>query len=477
MSKLLNQKHNTPTIFTIFGATGDLSRRKLMPALLDLYQQGLLPESLKIVSLGRRAFSDKEYRAFVKESIQKKEHGYSNKELDNFLELIVYHLGDFTAPESYKELSEKLISIEDEFGQCSNKLFYLAVPPSHYSIIFRQLADSGLTVPCSSEEGWTRILVEKPFGKDIKTAKELDKTLKLLFKEDQIFRIDHYLGKETLQDILTFRFSNLIFEPVWNNKYIERVEITLHENIDIQGRGSFYDGVGALRDVGQNHILQMLALVAMEEPESFNAKEIRGKRADALKDIELLSEKDIINHVVRGQYDGYLKEDGVSTDSQTETYFKIKAFVNNKRWKGVPFYLESGKALDKKKIEINIYFKESESCFCPKQDIGHRHTNILTFRIQPDAGISVVFWARKSGFTTEIEAKELSFSYKGTENEKNINEYERILFNAIIGDRTLFTSTEEVTAAWEFITSISKGWDELELHKYDKGSIGPKCNI
>jgi len=472
MPKLLNEKHNIPTIFTIFGATGDLSRRKLLPALLDLYQKGFLPESLKIVSIGRRSFSDEEYRIFVKESIQKKGHIHSDKELDNFLSHIVYHLGDFTASESYKKLSEKLIAIEDEFGQCSNKLFYLAVPPSHYGTIFRQLADSGLTVPCNSEEGWTRILVEKPFGKDIKTAKELDKTLKLLFKEDQIFRIDHYLGKDTLQDILTFRFSNLIFEPVWNNKYVEKVEIVLHENIDIQGRGSFYDGMGALRDVGQNHILQMLALVVMEDPGSFSADAIRTKRADALKSIKPLSKKNILEHVVRGQYSGYLQENGVSSNSKTETYFKIKAFVNNKKWKGVPFYLESGKALDKKKIEINIYFKESESRFCPKKNIEQYRANKLTFRIQSDEGISVVFWTRKPGFTSELELRELSFSYKDVKDEKITDEYERILFDATVGDQTLFTSTDEVTAAWEFITSISKGWDELELRKYEKGSVG-----
>jgi glucose-6-phosphate 1-dehydrogenase len=468
MSVKLDKNYNMPTIFTIFGATGDLNKRKLLPALLDLHKQGLLPECIKIVGIGRRPFSDNKYRDFVKESICKKGHNHTDMEIDSFLKHITYHKADFTEPESYKQLSEKLISIEDEFGQCSNKLFYLAVSPINYDIIFRQLADSGLTVPCSFETGWTRILVEKPFGEDVKTAQKLDKTLGLLFKESQIFRIDHYLGKETLQDILMFRFSNLIFEPLWNNKYIEKVEILLHEDLDIEGRGAFYDKIGALRDVGQNHMLQMLSFIAMENPVKFEAESIRKERAKVLKNIRGISKKEISGNVLRGQYLGYKNEDGVDPNSNTETYFNLKTFIDNKRWKGVPFYLDGGKGLDRKRTEIKIYFKKTTKCLCtPEQE--KNHANILTFRIQPNEGISIVFWAKKLGLTTDLEPKKLSFSYLDG-NEKFADAYEHILFDAIAGDQTLFTSTDEVSASWEFITPILENWEELDLIEYKKGT-------
>ena len=475
MKRQLSQKYNVPTIFTIFGATGDLNKRKLLPALFDLYQKGFLPERIKIVGIGRRLFSDKEYRFFVKEALENKKHKHSEKELEDFLEHIVYHEGDFTKPESYKKLSKKLISIEDDFGQCSNKLFYLAVAPVNYHTIFRQLADSGLTIPCSFETGWTRILVEKPFGEDIKTAHELDKILGLLFKEEQIFRIDHYLGKETLQDILMFRFSNLIFEPVWNNKYIEKVEILLHEELGIEGRGVFYDKIGALRDVGQNHMLQMLSFVAMDNPGTLDGVAIRKERAKLLSSVESISKKEIKKNIIRGQYLGYRKEVGVNENSKTETYFKIKTFVNNKRWKGVPFYLEGGKGLKTKRTEINIHFKKTDKCLCPPE-LEQNHANILTFKIQPDEGISIVFWTKKLGLTMELEPKKLSFSYL-TEKTKFASAYEHILLDAIKGDQTLFTSTQEVSAAWEFITPILDNWKDLDLVEYKKGEEGFNIKI
>lgn len=475
MSTQLNKKYNMPTIFTIFGATGDLNKRKLLPALLDLHQQGFLPECIKIVGIGRRKFSDEDYRDFVKEAIIKNGHSHSDEELENFLEHVVYHEGDFTVPGSYKKLSEKLITIEDEFGQCSNKLFYLAVSPVNYEIIFKQLADSGLTIPCSFDTGWTRILVEKPFGEDIKTAQELDKTLGLLFKESQIFRIDHYLGKETLQDILMFRFSNLIFEPLWNNKYIEKVEILLHESIGIEGRGAFYDNVGALRDVGQNHMLQMLSFVAMDNPGALNSSSIRKERSRLLSSIKHINKEEIAKNVVRGQYIGYKQEEGVDENSKTETYFKIKTFIENDRWRGVPFYLEGGKGLKSKRTEIKIHFKKTQQCLCPPNK-DQNHANILTFRIQPDEGISVLFWAKKLGLTMELEPKELSFSYLNGD-DKFADAYEHILFDAIAGDQTLFTSTEEVSAAWEFITPILENWEDLKLIQYKKGSNGPNVEL
>ena len=468
MDRVFGEK-NIPTILVIFGATGDLSRRKLLPALFDLHENDLLPDMTKIVGIARRELSDDDYRVFVKQQIEKDRGKEYNKEnMDKFLSRICYHSGDFGVPENYKKLSEKLISIEDSFGVCSNKLFYLSVSPAYYDIIFKELANSGLTIPCNSKDGWTRVLVEKPFGEDIKTAKELDKMLGLLFKEEQIFRIDHYLGKETLQDILMFRFSNLIFEPIWSNRYIEKVELILNEDIDINGRGSFYDKIGALRDIGQNHILQMLAFVAMDNPKEFTAEAIRKNRASVVEKLKKISKHDLQNQVFRGQYSGYKEEEGVSPDSKTETYFKIKAFIDSERWKDVPFILESGKALGEKRAEINVHFKKMEACLCP-EGMEQSHSNVLTFRIQPDAGISILFWVKKPGVEMQLEPKKLSFSYKD-ENSKRITAYERILFDAIIGDQTSFTSTEEVSAAWEFITPILENWENLELCEYEKGA-------
>ncbi len=475
MDKIFKES-NIPTILIIFGGTGDLSRRKLLPALFDLYENDLLPDMLKVVGVARRKLSDDEYRTFAKIAIRKSsDRVYDEKKIDKFLEHVVYHSGNFTIPESYKKLSEKLISIEDSFGVCSNKLFYLSVSPLFYDLIFKELANSGLTIPCSQETGWTRVLVEKPFGEDVKTAKELDEKLGLLFNEEQVFRIDHYLGKETLQDILMFRFSNLMFEPIWNNKYIEKVELKLNEDIDIENRGSFYDKIGALKDVGQNHLLQMLAFITMDNPMEFNAKNVRDKRASVIEKLRVISKNNLESFVLRGQYTGYKNEQGVVLDSKTETYFKIKAFIDSDRWSGVPFILESGKALNEKKAEINIYFKKMEACLCPF-GTEQLHSNVLTFRIQPDAGISILFWVKKRGVKMALESKKLSFSYKD-EKERKITAYERILFDAITGDQTSFTSTREVSAAWEFITPILENWSDLKLHEYEKGTKGPEVEL
>lgn len=465
---------NMPTILVIFGATGDLSRKKLLPALFDLHKRNLLPDMTRIVAVSRRAWDTAAYRAFAEDVVReaKGEKGVGDEVLAAFLELVEYQSGDFTAPETYRLLSEKLIEIERGFGVCANKLFYLSVSPAHYEPICKELADSGLTIPCSSETGWTRVLIEKPFGKDIATARKLDAMLGLLFKEEQIFRIDHYLGKETVQDILTFRFSNLIFEPIWNNKYIEKVSIVLYEDIDIAGRGAFYDGIGALRDVGQNHILQMLALVAMERPERFAADAIRRRRTEVLHALAPFRREDVEKRVIRAQYEGYENEEGVVKNSQTETYFKMCAFVDNERWRGVPFELESGKALGEKKTEITIHFKPLAQCFCTKREGHIPHANKLVFRIQPDEGISVLFWAKKPGVLLDIEPKTLSFSY-GDKRELFVDAYEKILFDAIAGDQTLFTSTEEVAAAWEFITPIIQEWGHTPLLRYKKGTMGP----
>jgi glucose-6-phosphate 1-dehydrogenase len=454
-----------PTIFVIFGITGDLAQKKLIPALLSLYVKKELPRRFSIIGFSRRHFSREDFRQYVREHMGVKPGQYREEDIKHFLDYACYEQGFFDSKDSYKNLAAKLKSIDDGWGQCSNKLFHLATSPDFYETILGELAESGLAEPCEGDgEGWTRVLVEKPFGSDVETAKKLDKKLAALFDEDQIFRIDHYLAKESVQNILTFRFSNSLFESLWNQKYIDKVHIKLMERSDAGGRGAFYDSFGALKDVGQNHILQMLALVAMEKPKSWNAFGIRKERTKILARLRSIGKKQISKASVRGQYDGYAREEGVKPGSQTETYFRLEAYIDNARWKNVPFYLESGKGLAETKSEIDIYFKDLDG-----------RQNILTFRIQPDEGIKLRFWVKTPGYSTnsgmETEAKTLKFHYADSPSLAQLPDaYERVLHDAIEGDQTLFTSTDEVMAAWKFITPIVEGWKSLPLIIYKKGA-------
>ena len=458
----------TPTILVIFGVTGDLSGRKLLPALFDLYLRAQLPETFRIVGMARRTQEDA--HEFMRASVTQKQHQRAPESLEAFLALVRYQQGDVADPDAYRLLGEALIAMDESLGACSNKLFYLAVPPELYETIFRNLADSGLTVPCGGRMGWTRVLVEKPFGKDLRTARELDKLLGLLFKEEQIFRIDHYLAKETLQNILAFRFSNMLFEPIWNRDYIERVEIDMRETKGVGGRGTFYESVGALRDVGQNHMLQMLALIAMENPEKLESAAIRAARRNLLACLKHIPAEEFSQFVRRGQYARYQEEAHVAPDSSVETYFRLTAFIENTRWRGVPFVLESGKCLPHDRTEIRVFFKQTRSCLCPP-DAQQHHQNVLTFHIQPDEGIGVVFWAKTPGFAMALEPKTLAFSYKQHAGAQQLPDaYGRILFDCIRGDQTLFASTEEVEASWKFITPILEHWQELPLRLYAAGS-------
>jgi len=479
--KNISEKNSgvTPTVIVVFGTTGDLSRRKLIPALLDLYVKGFMPEKFSIVGFSRKEMSDDEYRQFAKDAINEKKHEHKEDVVDDFLKHLSYETGSFGNIDTYGDLARHLAGVDDIWGVCSNKLFYLAVPPSLYDVIFENLANSGLTVPCGGGAGWTRVLVEKPFGKDLKTAQELDKKLGLLFKEEQIFRIDHYLAKETIQNILSFRFSNLLFEPVWNNQYIEKVEIKLYETLGVGSRGAFYDDIGAIRDVGQNHILQMLSFVAMDNPGKLDSVAIRQNRARVLGSLRPIDVNNLTESIVVGQYDGFLEEPKVSRDSKTETYFKMKVFIDNDRWKGVPFYLESGKKLKEKKTQISVYFKKTPTCVCPEKEEGHTHQNILTFDIQPNEGISVRFWAKKPGLNIELESKNLSFSYKhSTDGAMRLPDaYEKVLFDCIKGDQILFTSTEEVSYSWKFITPIIENLKNIKIHIYKQGSDGPNVAL
>jgi len=357
-------KPNIPTVFVIFGATGDLVEKKLFPALFNLYLRNKLPPLFRIIGFSRRDFSQEQFRNFV-HNILKKRTNFNNERVSSFLNLISYHKGDFTKTREYKSLAKMLGVIDKDWRVCSNKLFYLAVPPAFYKTIFLHLAKSGLTIPCGPDEGWTRVLVEKPFGHDLKTAEELDLLLSKLFKEEQIYRIDHYLAKEMLQNILNFRFSNNLFEGSWNNTNIEKIHVRLHEKIGVEGRGSFYDGLGALRDVGQNHLLQMLALVTMERPDSLSAEEVRKKRAKILEKIIIPDQEFIRKNTYRAQYKGYREIKGVLPNSTTETYFKLKMYLSDPRFLGIPLILESGKRMVKQVKDITITFKHKLPCLCP----------------------------------------------------------------------------------------------------------------
>ncbi len=467
------QKVKIPTIITIFGVAGDLSQRKLFPALIDLYNKGMLADQFRIIGVGRRGWSDDDLRDFIRKAIERKGSHHDEKTISQFLLLCSYAKGDFGDEHMYENVAKNITSIDKEFGLCTNKLFYLAVSPDFYEVILRQIAGAGLGELCDGTDGWTRILIEKPFGKDLATAEALERLLSELFKEEQIFRIDHYLGKETIQNILSFRFSNLLYETQWNNKYIEMVHLRLDESLGVEDRAKFYDGVGALRDVGQNHLLQMLAFVAMENPGGLSANEIRERREEVLRAIVPFDKHALVHNTLRAQYEGYQNAKDVLPESKTETYFLLKVFLDNARWRGVPFYMESGKKLTASRTDITIYFKDVVPCLCPS--VNHvRHQNVLRFRIQPNESIELQFWVKQPGFHFILKPARLTFAYADSPDIAKIPDaYERILYDCIQGDQTLFVSTKEVELAWRFIMQISEGWQSAPLISYAPGSTGP----
>lgn len=467
--------NNIPTVLVIFGATGDLMTKKITPALFNLYRKGKLPKLFRVIGVARRDLSREEFHDHVTQILKTSDEWSGNKkEAEKFLEFFYYHQGKFEERSDYDSLAVDLGRIDGEWKVCSNKLFYLAVPPQFYEMIFKHLAGSGLTIPCGPDEGWTRVLVEKPFGRDEDTAEKLDLLLAKLFKEEQIYRIDHYLAKEMLQNILSFRFSNNIFEEGWNNRFIEKIEVRLLEKIGAEGRGIFYDEVGALRDVGQNHLLQMLAFVTMDHPKSYDAEVIRNARAALLKNLVPPKKKDIANHTFRAQYEGYRDIKGVKRGSKTETYFKIRGELDTPRWKGVPIYFESGKRLKSAVKEIVITYKHVSPCLCPP-GAGH-YNNKMIITLEPEEGIKITFLAKKPGLQMEVEPRELQFTYRH-KNQKTqyVEEYEKLLLDCIEGNQMLFLSTDEVKAMWHFIDPVIRWWREgivpLETYKPDSDEV------
>ncbi len=446
-----------PFVMVIFGATGDLMKNKLLPALFRLYREKKLGEKFYIVGFARRPFSNEEFRKMF--AVE-----------ENFAKHLYYQQGDFKDLQKYHKLLEEFKTFEKKEGVQLPRFTYLATPPANYEDILDNLRKSGLSTGAN-----TKIIVEKPFGKDLETAIALDKKLSEIFAEKQIFRVDHYLGKETVQNILAFRFANGIFDPVWNKNYLDHVQITFAEQKGIEGRGNFFDGVGMLRDVGQNHLMQLIAAVAMEQPKSFSKEGLRDERAKVIKTLKHIEENEVDKYVVRGQYKGYLSEKNVPPASATETFVAMKFFVNTGRFENIPFYVRAGKKMPKNTVEISLVFIQTchilfKEYGCP--EIG----NVLTIKIQPDEGISIRMIAKKPGTKLALETVNMDFTYEEAFMTKGIEAYEKILQDIFAGDQTLFNRSDELSSSWEFITKILNGWknQESRIMNYEQGTWGPK---
>ncbi|MFT7645244.1 MAG: glucose-6-phosphate 1-dehydrogenase [Candidatus Paceibacteria bacterium] len=467
-------KDISPTQIIILGGSGDLSQRKLLPALLDLFSRGMLPDTFSIVGLASSPRTDEEYREFVKKSIQThhSEHDHTSETITEFCNTISYVKGSFDDLETYTKLGKEITKFNNNIGKPSNRLFYLAVPPKYYGQIFRDLKESGLTD--ETDHTWTHILVEKPFGNNLETAQSLDAQLAELYREDQIFRIDHYLAKEAVQNILSFRFANRILQAPWNRDSIKSVTITMTETIDVGDRANFYEGIGALRDVGQNHLLQLVALTAMREPAEFTAEAIRSARTEALQALVPIDTSKLSTSVLRGQYEEY-KNNDTTLNSEIETYFELKTELSLPEWEGVPFYIRSGKALDNAEVSISVQFKDVASgMFETKTCLGVG--NIITLHISPEQTISIKLNAKGPGLGYKLETRTLNFTCDKDDLEIK-NSYEKVLYDSITGDCTLFTRTEEVLAAWKYISPIIEAWEDQPLYLYKKGSKGPYQTI
>lgn len=471
-----------PTAFVIFGATGDLFNKKLIPAIFNLFKKNLLPESFLLVGFSRKELSQNNFQKLIEEIILKYYPEVNKTLISSFLGRSIYIQGNFNHQKSYKKLAFFLGYSEKHWQTCANKLFYLAVPPKYYKKILKNIAKNNLHLPCNNDnntnEGWARIVVEKPFGKDFKTAKELDMLLAQLFNENQIYRVDHYLAKETVQNILNFRFSNSVFEPLWNKNYIESIKIKFFEKDGINSRGEFYDGVGALRDVGQNHVLQLLALFTMEKPVDFTSFNIRNARVEILKKLKIFTSKEVGEFTIRGQYFDYVNEQGVNPNSKTETYFKILTFLDDERWKNVPIYLEAGKKMEENKVEVEITFRNH---FSYLYESGNYLKNILSYEIQPQEKINFSFFV-KSPNKSNVVSKNFIFDYrKSFEKEEFLDAYEKLLFDVLDGNQMLFVSTDEILYSWRFIDKILINWKknnpDLKIYNTYNEILNQKFNF
>ncbi len=483
---MLSARKPDPTIIIIFGAGGDLCWRKLLPAIYNLYLDNWLPDNFAVVGLDIKEMSDDQFRQRINDGINKfSRRGKANEnEWQKFASSLSYQKADFTDKNNYQQLAQRLLLIESPWGKKSNRVFYLAIPPLFIQDITENLNSSNI----AQDDLLDRIVIEKPFGHDLESARKLNKILGNIFNECQIYRIDHYLGKETVQNMMAFRFANALFEPIWNRNFIDHVQITVSEEVGVEHRGSYYDHAGALRDMIQNHILQLLCLTAMEPPVSFSADEVRNKKVDVLRAIRKYKPEDVHNVSVRGQYGGgwlegnkivgYKEEPGVNPQSNIETFAAIKFFIDNWRWQDVPFYIRTGKRLPVKTSVITIQFRPVPHSAFPNESIENWQPNRLIINIQPEMGIRLRFQAKQPGLKMLLTPVDMIFNYENAYKTEPPEAYETLLLDVMLGDATLFMRSDQVEAAWELLMPIIETWESAtptDFPNYSGGTWGPEA--
>ncbi|MEX3609995.1 glucose-6-phosphate dehydrogenase [Rothia sp. LK2588] len=470
-----------PSSLVFFGVTGDLARKKLLPATYDLVNRGLLPPSFALVGFGRRDWSDDDFRAEVRTHVEQHSRTEFREDVwQQFAKGIRFVQGAFDEDAAYKRLKETLSELEAEHGTQGNHAFYLSIPPKAFEQVLKQLSAHGLA-QSESEKSWRRVVIEKPFGHDLESARELNSIVEDVFPADSIFRIDHYLGKETVQNLLALRFANQMFEPVWNANYIDHVQITMAEPFGIGTRAGYYDGVGAARDVIQNHLLQLLALTAMEEPNSFNAAALRAEKEKVLAAVSL--PQDLENAFALGQYEGgyqggeevkgFFEEKDIPADSRTETFAALKVGINTRRWAGVPFYLRTGKRLGRRVTEIALVFKKSPNLLFHQTEENCQ--NAIVIRVQPNEGMTIRFASKVPGTQSQIRNVNMDFGYSHSFTEESPEAYERLILDVLLGEPPLFPRHQEVELSWQILDPFEKYWAEHKIkpEPYAPGSWGP----
>jgi glucose-6-phosphate 1-dehydrogenase len=478
-----------PSIVVLFGATGDLAHRKVIPAIYQLWRTNLLPHEFRLVAIGRRPYDDDSFRAEIRTALETHSRVLPLDEdaWTSFAERMTYQRLDFDDPAGFDSLATRLAALDTEHGTRGNHLYYLATQPSQFAEIVAQLGRVGLDHE-RHDSGWRRIVIEKPFGHDLESAKKLNRDVGRVFRESQVYRIDHYLGKETVRNLLVFRFGNGIFEPLWNRRYVDHVQITVAESLGIENRGSFYEQTGASRDVLQNHLLQLVSLIAMEPPATFEANALRDEKVKVLRAISDVSTDPKHGEVVRGQYGpgwvaatqvaGYREEEEVDPESETETFVAAKLTIDDWRWSGVPFYVRTGKRLPKRATEIAIQYREVPHRLFKDEGV-EPDANLLAIRIQPDEGIMLRFGAKVPGLGLDVRSVTMDFGYGSAFNVDSPDAYETLILDALQGDASLFTRADEVEEAWGIVDPIVESWAASpapDFPNYDAGTWGPAAS-